>query len=308
MKSMTGFGTGEAILPGTAPGGSPVTAGLSGSVGSSRVTIEIRAVNHRFLDVRVKAPSQLPDLGNLIESLARERLSRGRLDINVRIDGPVLNAMVLDRDRARSIFHAFAALRDEIAPNQEVPLSLLGSIPELFVPSIEREADSLRTAVGAAFDAALRSLDEMRHREGVALAEDLVRRLTTIRRLKDDVTVRAPLIVETYKRKLKDRAERLRQGSDLDVDPGRLEQEIALFADRIDVAEELTRLESHCTHFETLLESADAIGRRLDFLLQEMAREANTIGSKSQDVAIAHAVVELKAEIERMREQVQNVE
>jgi uncharacterized protein (TIGR00255 family) len=293
MRSMTGFGVGESLLAATV---------------NDKVTIEIRAVNHRFLDVRVRAPSQLPDLVNVIESLARERLNRGRFDISVRLDGTALSAMVIDRERARSVFAALKALRDELAPNADVPLSLLGTVPDLFVPSIEREGDALRTSLGLAFDAALKSVDEMRHREGVSLAEDLVRRLTTIRRLMAGITTRSPVSLETYKKKLKERSERLRVASDLEIDPGRLEQEIALYADRIDVCEETTRLESHCAHFETLLQASDSVGRRLDFLLQEMAREANTIGSKCQDVAIAHAVVELKAEIERMREQVQNVE
>ena len=294
---MTGFGVGDVMLAATeaAPCG-------------DKLTVEIRAVNHRFLDVRVRVPSQLPDLANAIESLARERLTRGRFDINVRLDGAVLGAMVIDQVRARSVFAELKKLRDELAPDDEVPLSLLGAVPDLFVPSIEREGEALDVALTAAFDAALKSLDAMRLREGLALAEDLVRRLTTIRRLMQAITVRAPNVVDVYRKRLKERAERLRVASDIEVDAGRLEQEIALFADRIDVAEELTRLESHCAHFESLVESAETVGRRLDFLLQEMAREANTIGSKSQDVAIAHAVVELKAEIERMREQVQNIE
>jgi uncharacterized protein (TIGR00255 family) len=329
---MTGFGVGEAILAdiknaaaradetlvrgsrGSAEGGTRDKTLVRGSRGSAeggtrdKVAVDIRAVNHRFLDVRVRVPSQVPDLAGVVESLARERLSRGRFDVSVRLEGAVLGAMVVDRDRARSVFAALKSLRDELAPDAEVPLSLLGAVPDLFVPSIERESQALNEALTAAFEAALKSLDKMRDREGLALADDLVRRLTTIRRLMQTVSVRAPNVVDAYKKRLKERAERLRAMPELEIDPGRLEQEIALFADRIDVAEELTRLESHCAHFESLLSSKDVVGRRLDFLLQEMAREANTIGSKSQDVAIAHAVVELKAEIERMREQVQNVE
>jgi uncharacterized protein (TIGR00255 family) len=166
----------------------------------------------------------------------------------------------------------------------------------------------LRAALADAFDAALTSLDAMRVREGHALADDLLRRLAAIQALTNTVRTRAPLVIDGYKKRLKDRAERLRVSSDVELDAGRLEQELALFADRADICEELTRLESHAEHFASLLTRAEAVGRRLDFLLQEMAREANTIGSKSQDVAIAHAVVDLKAEIERMREQVQNVE
>lgn len=292
MRSMTGFGVGEAPLVKT----------------SGKLTVEIRAVNHRYLDVRVRAPSQLPDLGAAVEAIARERLSRGRFDVTVRLEGAALGAVVLHEERARSVFKALLALRDELAPGVDVPLSLLGAVPDLFIPSIEQAGDELRAALSASFDAALESLDAMRLREGLALGDDIVRRLVTVRKLALTVAERAPHVVELYKRKLKERAERLRAAADVDVDTGRLEQELALFADRVDICEELTRLESHTSHFETLLAGSDAVGRRLDFLLQEMAREANTIGSKSQDAGIAHSVVELKAEIERMREQVQNVE
>jgi uncharacterized protein (TIGR00255 family) len=297
MRSMTGFGVGEAPL-----------AAQGKSAPTGKLTVEIRAVNHRYLDVRVRAPSQLPDLTSSVEAIARERLSRGRFDVAVRLEGAALGAVTLHQERARSVFAALVALRDELAPGVDVPLSLLASVPNLFVPSIEQAGEEIRAALSVAFDAALDSLDAMRLREGLALGDDIVRRLVTVRKLARSVAERAPQVVEHYKKKLKERAERLRAASDLEVDPGRLEQEIALFADRVDICEELTRLESHTTHFETLLVSSDAVGRRLDFLLQEMAREANTIGSKSQDAGIAHSVVELKAEIERMREQVQNVE
>jgi uncharacterized protein (TIGR00255 family) len=302
MRSMTGFGVGEAPLAESGPA-SATPLGFSG-----KLTVEIRAVNHRYLDVRVRAPSQLPDLASVVEGLARERLSRGRFDITVRLEGAALGAVTLHVERARSVFASLVALRDELAPGVEVPLSLLASVPDLFVPTIEEAGEEVRTALATAFGAALESLDAMRLREGLALGDDIVRRLVTVRRLAKSVYERAPLVIDLYKKKLKERAERLRAAVDLEVDAGRLEQEIALFADRVDICEELTRLESHTSHFEMLLVGSDAVGRRLDFLLQEMAREANTIGSKSQDACIAHAVVELKAEIERMREQVQNVE
>lgn len=297
MRSMTGYGIGESMI-----------AGAVGAPLRDKVTVEIRAVNHRFLDVRVRGPSALPDLASTVEALARERLGRGRFDINVRLDGSAFAAMAIDHDRARTVLAALTKLRDELAPNSEVPLSLLGAVPDLFVPCLERERESLDEALSSAFGAALRSLDAMRLREGLSLADDLARRLEAIRRLMSGIHARAPAVLETYKKKLKERSERLRLACDVEIEHGRLEQELALYADRIDIAEELTRLESHSAHFEVLLGSAEVIGRRLDFLLQEMAREANTIGSKGQDVAIAHAVVELKAEIERMREQVQNVE
>lgn len=287
---MTGFGLGEA------------------PVGAGKLAVEIRGVNHRFLDVRVRSPRELLDLTSFIEQLAREKLTRGRFEVALRVDGVALGAPVLDRERARAAFRALSELRDELAPGAEVPLSLLGAIPDLFVSSVDREMDHLREAARVAFDAAVRALDAMRSREGGAMREDLARRLEHVRKLAAGITERAPEVVEAHRKRLRERAERLRTATDLDVDGARLEQEIALFAERSDVCEELTRLESHCTQFAALLATDDAIGRRLDFLLQELAREANTVGAKSPDAAIAHSIVEVKAEIERMREQVQNVE
>ncbi len=290
MRSMTGFGLGEA------------------PVGTGKLAVEIRGVNHRFLDVRVRLPRELGDLISFVEQLAREKLARGRYEVAVRVDGVTLGAPVLDRDRARAAFQALKELRDELAPGSDVPLSLLGAIPELFVSTVDRELERLRAAARTAFDAAVVALDAMRTHEGAALREDLVKRLARVRQLARDVEKRAPEVIETHRKRLRDRAERLRAATDLELDPARLEQEIVLFAERSDVCEELTRLESHCAQFAGLLGSDEAVGRRLDFLLQELAREANTVGAKSPDATIAHAIVEAKAEIERMREQVQNVE
>jgi uncharacterized protein (TIGR00255 family) len=291
MRSMTGFGTGEAPF------------------GTGKLSVEVRGVNHRFLDVRVRTPREMTELAPYVEQLAREKLTRGRFEIGVRVEGMQLGATVLDRERARAMYQQFCELRDELAPGAEVPLSILATIPDLFVPTVERELEALREALRRAFEASVKSLDEMRQREGAALSVDLIKRLETVRRIAAVVALRAPDVVDVHRRRLKERAERLRISAEIvGVDQGRLEQEIALFAERVDVAEELTRLDSHCAQFSGLLASGEAIGRRLDFLLQEMAREANTVGAKSPDAQIAHAIVEVKAEIERMREQVQNVE
>jgi len=290
MRSMTGFGLGEAPLDG------------------GKLAVEIRGVNHRFLDVRVRAQRELAELTSFVEQFARDKLTRGRYEIALRFDGAGLGAPVLDRERARAAFRALCELRDELAPGTDVPLSLLGAIPDLFVSRADREIDRVREATRAAFDAAVAALDAMRAREGDALREDLIRRLDRLRQLAHGIEQRAPDVVEAHRKRLRERAERLRTASEIEVDTPRLEQEIALFAERSDICEELTRLASHCTQFAALLATHEAIGRRLDFLLQEMAREANTVGAKSPDAQIAHAVVEVKAEIERMREQVQNVE
>jgi uncharacterized protein (TIGR00255 family) len=287
---MTGFGLGEVPL------------------GSGKLGIEIRGVNHRFLDVRVRVPRELAELAGFVEQVAREHLTRGRYEVAMRLEGTTLGAPVLDRDRARAAYKALAELRDELAPGSEVPLALLGAIPDLFVSSVEREADMVREATRRAFAGAHAALDQMRAREGAALSEDLVRRLQHIRRLAREIERRAPEVLDAHRKRLRERADRLRITAEIDVDGARLEQEIAMFAERCDITEELTRLESHCSQLAALLGSDEAIGRRLDFLLQEMAREANTVGAKSPDAQISHSIVEVKAEIERMREQVQNVE
>ncbi|GAC1352188.1 MAG: YicC family protein [Polyangiales bacterium] len=289
MKSMTGFGIGEALTP------------------MGRLVIEVRAVNHRFLDVRVRAPRELGDLVAYAEQLGRERLSRGRVEVAIRLESTGTSAIAIDIDRARAAYHALCKLRDEIAPSSDVPLSILAAIPDVFAPATERERETIRAACKNALDAAVHSLEGMRSEEGRALAEDLRRRLEAVRIDAEAIVARAPLIVEQYQKRLRARLSRL-ISADAGLDPSRLEQEIALLADRSDVTEELIRLTSHCAQFASLLDGPDACGRRLDFLLQEMVREVNTIGSKAQDADVAHLVVDAKSELERMREQVQNVE
>lgn len=290
MRSMTGYGVGEAPL------------------GTGRLVVEIRGVNHRYLDVRIRLARELADLSGYLEHLARERLRRGRFEVTGRVEGVVLGVSRIDRERARTAFHQLCALRDELAPGSEVPLSLLAMVPDLFVASTERELEAGRTALREAFANALGALDEMRAMEGQVLGDDLGERLENVRRLIALVATRVPSSIEAHRKRLGERIERLRASSEVELDGGRLEQEVALFAERIDISEELTRLDSHCAQFAALLGSSECIGRRLDFLLQEMSREANTAGAKSPDAQATHAIVEVKAEIERMREQVQNIE
>jgi uncharacterized protein (TIGR00255 family) len=290
MRSMTGFGAGEVPL------------------GNGRLGVEIRGVNHRFLDVRVRVPRELSDLVGFVEQLSREKLSRGRYEITVRVDGAVLDVPALDRERARAAYVALCSLRDEIAPGLEVPFSVLCAVPDLFTSTAERELERVRDATRAAFAAAVASLDAMRASEGAVLRDDLKSRLERIRLLSREIGGRSPEVLEAHRKRLRERAERLRASAEVDVNSARLEQEVAIFAERSDICEELIRLESHCGQFAASLDGDEATGRRLDFLLQEMARETNTVGAKSPDAQIAHAVVEVKVEIERMREQVQNVE
>ncbi len=290
MRSMTGFGVGGAPL------------------GAGRVTVEIHGVNARFLDVRVRMPRELGDSTLAVEQSVRAKLIRGRFEVLVRTDGNIVGSPELDTARARSAWRALLALRDELAPGTEVPLSMLTAVPDLFASPLDKRLDAVGEALEAATTKAVAALDAMRLHEGRALADDLSARIAVLSTVVKKVADRVPQAVEQNHARLLDRIGRLLGGEPRGVDAGRLELEVALIADRTDVAEELTRLRSHLLQFQAYLASAEPQGRRLDFLLQEMGREVNTIGSKCQDATIAREVVEAKAELERMREQVQNVE
>jgi len=286
---MTGFGAGEhAIVP----------------PGNGKLHVELRALNHRFLEVRVRASRELADLATHAELLARERFSRGRIEIVLRGEGLATASPVLDRERAREAWNQIVQLRDAVAPGEPVPLSLLSVVPDLFTVS-DCASEELREPLRAALDAAAADLDTMRSKEGAALERVLRGHLASVERLASDVLAHAPEALAAAQKRLRERIERL---AAVEADPARVAQEVAILADRSDVAEEIARLRSHAEQLAQLFSEKVPVGRRIDFLLQEMTREANTIGSKSADVGIARTVVELKAEIERMREQAQNVE
>jgi uncharacterized protein (TIGR00255 family) len=294
---MTGFGLG------------------SSQVGAGRIVVEIRAVNGRFLDVRVRMPRELADFSVVVETEARKRLSRGRCDIVVRTEGTVTSAPSIDKSRARDAYRSLVALRDEISPGADVPFSMLSAVPDVFTSGHGIKFDVGEKALVAALASGLDDLELMRRKEGRAIADDLARRLEDVRQFIERISLRAPELLEVQARKFRERLSRVRtiveEGAKAPegwLDPTRVEQELVILLERSDIAEELTRLTIHADHLLSYLSADGPHGRRLDFLLQEMAREINTIGAKSQDSAIAHAVVELKAEIERMREQVQNVE
>jgi uncharacterized protein (TIGR00255 family) len=287
---MTGFGVGEAPL------------------GQGRVALEVRSLNHRYLDLRVRLPTELGDHGFWLEQRARERLTRGRYDIGGRFSGAALGVPELSMERARAAYAALCRLRDELAPGSELPVTAIAAMADVITVPSATDVDAVRAALDRALGAALDALDRMRVSEGDALGRELRERLKTARRLCAEIKERAQDSVTAYRHRLKTRLERLLTDASVALDTGRLELELAIMADKSDVTEELVRLGSHFDQFEALLASPEPIGRRLDFLLQETAREVNTVGSKSQDGDVSHRVVELKAEIERMREQVQNVE
>jgi uncharacterized protein (TIGR00255 family) len=290
---MTGFGVGDAPL------------------GEGRVVAEARSVNQRFLDVRARLPREMADLTMLAEQTARERLRRGRVELVLHAEGAVLPRATLDRARARSAMLELATLRDELAPSAELPLSLLTAVPDLFTLPAGDAIETTREAVQRAVERALEAMGVMCEREGAALATDLGARAKNVRALVNEVRVAAERGKEALRRRAKDRIERAIGSSsagEIGLDATRLEAEIVLLVERGDASEELARLESHLDQLETALPDPTPVGRRLDFLLQEMTREANTLGAKAQDASVAQLVVTMKVELERLREQAQNVE
>ncbi|MGC3996058.1 MAG: YicC/YloC family endoribonuclease [Anaeromyxobacter sp.] len=290
IRSMTGFGAGR------------------GAAGGEEIDVEVRSVNHKYCEVKVRLPRELSALEHEVVRAVKDRLARGGVEVAVRrsTPGSAVSPRV-DVPLAESYARAFA----EVQARLGLPGSVtLGDIihAEGVVRLDERtiDLDHAGEALRRALTQALSALLAMRAREGEALARDLASRLEEVERLVARVSVLAPQAVESYRSRLSERIAELTRG--VPLDPARLAQEVAVFADRTDVAEEITRLRSHVAQVRTLLGVSEPVGRKLDFLVQEMHREANTIGSKSQHGEIAALVVSLKAEVERMREQVQNVE
>jgi uncharacterized protein (TIGR00255 family) len=290
MKSMTGYGSGRAAL------------------GEGHVVLDLRTVNHRFLDVRVRLPSRIQGRTPTVERVIRARLERGRVDVTARFEGQTLPQPTLDLDRARVVYGELSALRDALNPEEPVPLALLSSVPDLFVVNRDVDEEALDRSLEQAAEAACDAVMAMRGNEGDALATELGNRLSELGASVGALKIAVPEMVESRKTRLRDRLDALLAGTGAELEPSRLEQEIAVLADRADVAEELMRLDSHRDQMLKLIEDSSApVGKRIDFLLQEMAREANTIGSKVQDSTMTTHVIALKTCIEQMREQAQNV-
>jgi uncharacterized protein (TIGR00255 family) len=290
IRSMTGFGAGHASRDG------------------EEIDVEVRSVNHKFCEVKVRLPRELAALEIEIGRAVKERLARGGVEAAVRrivSRGAVVPR--IDGALAGEYARAFEDLRQRLGLAGPVPLQAV--LDAEGVVSLEERATDLeaaRAGVVQALGLALDQLTSMRAREGEALARDIGGRLSTIEAAVAQVEQLAPASVEHHRARLHERVQELSRG--FTPDPARLAQEVALLADRLDVAEEITRLRSHLAQMRELMAGGEPAGRKMEFLVQEMHREVNTIGSKSQSADIAPRVVAMKAEIERMREQVQNVE
>jgi uncharacterized protein (TIGR00255 family) len=292
LNSMTGFGRGEHITP------------------SGRYLCELQSVNHRYLEVRSRLPRRLAGLDLLIQRAVQGRFARGRIDVTLTEELPdgEPRRLRLNRTLALEYLSAFKALQAELGLPGEVTLEFLCSQRDLF----EVEGDEAGSpeadwpGVHAALEQAMNGLAEMRRDEGRSLEAVLLGHLDLVEGTLLTIIARAPEVVRSYKNRLEIRLQRLLEGKT--VDPGRLEQEVALLADRSDIAEEVARLTSHLRQFRESIGQQGPHGRRSEFLLQEMQREANTIGAKANDAKISQDVIALKSILEQLREQVQNVE
>jgi uncharacterized protein (TIGR00255 family) len=291
MRSMTGFGTAH------------------GSDGQRVYSIEVRSVNHRYCDVHVHLPHELTGIESALEAEVRKRIERGRVDVSLDVSyapGAAAQPRV-DLARARGYRDALLGLARDLDLAPELPLELIANAPGVIrSTALAEDATQVLAIIDPALGEALSDVIRMRETEGGALRVELGKRLSL-------VTQSIAEIVRTIPRANLERRERLEQRiaeilGERSLDPTRLAQEVALLVDRADVTEEIARLESHVVQFRELLDSAEAVGRKLDFMLQEMHREVNTIGSKTGSAQISHLVVALKSELERTREQVQNVE
>lgn len=277
-------------------------------IGSYTLTVQVSSVNRKTLDLAVRLPESWDALEASVGEQVRRVASRGRVSVVIELTGARgASEIVWDETEVNGAIDRLAALADSrgmsFTPTPELLWSIANSqrkIAEL--PAVEEA----RPVVSQALAEALRGFSAMRAQEGEALLVDFLTRLNLLRTHVDAVALRAPLVAPGYRELL---MQRLRQaGLELDVNDDRVLREVALFADRCDVTEELTRLRSHFEQFTTLLRSEAEIGRKSEFILQEIGREVNTIGSKANDLTISRAVIELKNELERVREQIANVE
>lgn len=289
MRSMTGFGEGTA------------------SLGVGQVRVEVRALNHRHQEVRLRLPSHFQDLAFSLEQYARARLGRGRYDISVREEGVHHEAHRFDLDRLKGLFLALRALEETLVATPSLSIGHLLTVPGLLSAGATDDG-AAHAALERALDQAVTDLRTMRENEGQALLSELRARVSRIREIGAELRAMGPEILHEQRERTRKRLDALLAGTQVELNRDRLEQELAILADKSDCTEELVRLESHLSQAESFLASSEPTGRKLDFLMQEMAREANTIGAKAQHSSLSNCVIELKAEIEKLREQVQNVE
>lgn len=292
MKSMTGYG--KAMVAGD----------------DFSVSVDLKTVNNRFLDIHLRAGAELASLEPGVKKRITSRLTRGRVDVTINLERTAQMVYELNRPLIAGYVNALKQLQEDFQIGGELDINVLARIPGALQPARNGIDDRVISAVDAAVDQALDELERMREQEGETLKSELRDRVKKIESVVPTIEAAADGLAEAYRVRLQKRIGELlnRGGQVVEIDPARLAQEVAYLADRSDVSEEMVRLRSHLTQFQEALDAPGEAGKMLDFLLQELNREANTTLSKSTDLVIKEAGLAIKAEVEKLREQVQNVE
>lgn len=291
LRSMTGYGYGEV------------------SSEEYKFCVEIKTINHRFCEIFLRIPGLLSPLEEQIKKKIRGRVVRGRVDVNIKLENLAGKrySVKVDKNLALAYYKAIRELKENLQIEDQIKIKHLISLPEVLgVQEVESDITSMQPGIEKAVETALDELVKMREREGRILAEDILGRMKRIAGFLQEVEKRAPRVLEDYCSRLN---KKLREWVDAEIiGHDRISAEVALFAERSDITEEIVRLQSHLQQMEKYIADGGIVGRKLDFLVQEMYREVNTIGAKANDSNISALVVELKGEIEKIREQVQNIE
>jgi uncharacterized protein (TIGR00255 family) len=273
------------------------------------VTIDLKSINHRYLELYFKIPKSYSFLEDKLRREISGKISRGKVEISVTIEqlSPINDQVELDESFLRSYLKVFHELKENYGIEGEIDLKTIVTLPDLLEyhqPDIDQE--KLFENVRQALDMALQALIVNRKTEGQGLCRDILDKLSTLEVYRQELLVQAPKVVAVYQERLAKRITELTEG--IEIDQGRLATEVAIFADKSDITEELVRIDIHLRQFNQILEIAEPIGRKMDFLIQELNREINTVGSKASDITIAQLVINFKAELEKIREQIQNIE
>lgn len=291
MRSMTGYGRHEAIA------------------GGKKILAEIKSVNHRYSDYNIKVPRYYGFLEDKVRKFAAEKINRGKVDIYVSVENYEENDkdILLNEKYAESYIAALHQLRDKFELADDISVMSVAENPDVFkLERKEEDEEALWELVRNVFSQALDSFIAMREREGERIQMDLEARVEYMKNLAKNIDERSPKTVEEYRQKLYTKIKEILE--ERDVDENRILTEVAIFADKVAVNEETVRLDSHFQEFYEIIRDDSPSGRRLDFLVQEINREINTIGSKASDIEISKVVLELKGELEKLREQIQNIE
>ncbi len=293
VRSMTGFGRSEY------------------SDNKRNITVEIKSVNHRYSDITVKMPRRYSFAEEKVKQAVKNRLTRGKVDVSINVENITENDIDIRLNElvAAQYYQNLSELKEKFSLKGDISLELLAGMPDVLkaVPSVEDE-EEICTAILKPVDEASFNLEKMREAEGERLAEDLMTKADKIKIILDMIETRCPEVTKEYMVKIQERIIEL-IGSSVEIPEDRILVEAAIFADKSAVDEEITRLNSHLIQLKSILTGDESgIGKKLDFLVQEMNREANTIGSKANDIEITNNMLEIKAEIEKIREQVQNIE